>query len=137
MWFIHFLSLLPKVISYLILTALYPDKTRSVVCDQYNGNKRTRSCFNSPNSFCCVCSQFVVKRQCRSITPSVKLAYNKHFGCRVGNQNKTWAPHIICVSCYVTLLEWAKGKRRFMKIAVPMVWREPTNHVHDVIFVSQ
>src|SRR5678816_4570926 len=29
---------------------------------------------------------------------------------------------------------WLEGKRSRMKFAVPMIWREPTNHVMDCYF---
>lgn len=46
--------------------------------------------------------------------------------------------YIICVVKYVywTLQYWLKGKKRVMQFAVPMVWREQTNHNMDCYFCS-
>jgi len=72
--------------------------------------------------------------QKRTISPVVKTAYFHYFGVKVGDQDKPWAPHVCCNSCSVKLREWLNGKKRAMKFAVPMVWREPTNHVDDCYF---
>ena len=40
---------------------------------------------------------------------------------------------IFCVTCARRLAEWAKGSRS-MPFAIPMVWREPTDHVSDCYF---
>ena len=90
-----------------------------------------RLCKNSPDKFCYVCGRYVLKSQDRPITENVKKAYFLYFGCKVGDQDKNWAPHICCVSCYVTLIQWVRGNRSSMPFAVPMVWREPTNHFND------
>ncbi|ESN93095.1 hypothetical protein HELRODRAFT_165255 [Helobdella robusta] len=52
---------------------------------------------------------------------------------KVGDQDKSWAPHICCNTCSVTLREWLKNKR-FLAFAVPMAWREPKNHTDDCYF---
>ena len=59
----------------------------------------------------------------------MKTAYKCYFGCKVGDQDKKWAPHICCNSCNTQLLRWAVGKQKEMPFAVPMIWREPTDHV--------
>ncbi|KAL4703573.1 hypothetical protein ACJJTC_001593 [Scirpophaga incertulas] len=56
------------------------------------------------------------------------------FWMQKGDQDKQWAPHSSCVSCHVTLIQWLKGNRSSMPFAVPMAWREPTNHFNDCYF---
>jgi hypothetical protein len=51
----------------------------------------------------------------------------------VRHQDKSWAPHICCVTCVRLLLGWAKGSRH-MPFAVPMIRTEPTGHVSDCYF---
>ena len=80
-----------------------------------------RGCQNNPDSFCYVCGQFTTKTQRRKITSLVKFAYHKYFGMKLGDQDKKWAPHIICVSCNTHLTQWLKGKSK-MPFAIPMVW---------------
>jgi hypothetical protein len=52
---------------------------------------------------------------------------------KVGDQDKTWAPHSCCITCVKRLTEWVNGSRQ-MPFAVPMVWREQNNHATDCYF---
>ena len=61
-------------------------------------------------------------------------AYFSYFGSKTVDQGKNWTPHVSCISCNVTLVQWMKDKRRFMSLAVPMVWCEPTNRFDDCYF---
>ena len=56
-----------------------------------------------------------------SITPTIKKAYFLYFGCKVGYQDKKWAPHMCCTTCSSKLNAQVNGKRR-MPFGVPMVW---------------
>ena len=72
---------------------------------------------------------------CVKIVKGKKLwiNYRKYFGTATGDQDKPWAPHVICGSYRSTLEGWLKGTRRVISFAIPRVWRE-MNH-HDVTFV--
>ncbi|CAH1994487.1 unnamed protein product [Acanthoscelides obtectus] len=48
--------------------------------------------------------------------------------CQIGNQDKSSALHVCCVSCHVNLVQWMYRKKNSMPFAVPMVWKEPTDH---------
>jgi len=61
-------------------------------------------------------------------------AYKHYFACQVGDQDEKWAPHICCNRCRTSLLFWLDGKRKQMPFAVPMVWREQSDHVTDCYF---
>ena len=67
------------------------------------------------------------------MTPLVKKCYELYFGCKVGDQDKNWAPHICCLTCVKRLTDWTKGSRH-MNFAIPMVWREPQDHSSDCYF---
>ncbi len=86
-----------------------------------------RSCTNHPDNFCYVCGQYTNKDQQRSVSKAVKMkaAYFHYFGSKVGDQDKSWAPHICCRSCQSGLTQWLVGKRASIPFAVPMIWREP------------
>jgi len=71
------------------------------------------------------------KSRRQSFTPHIKKCYEHYFGCKVGDQDKILAPHFCCVTCARLLV--AKGSRS-MPFAIPMVWREPTDHVADCYF---
>ena len=68
-----------------------------------------RSCVNSADSFCYVCGEFTVKAHVKRITSLIKKAYELYFGCRIGDQDKVWAPHIVCAKCTVNQRGWVKG----------------------------
>ena len=93
-----------------------------------------RKCKSNPNSFCCLCEKYTLPAHRRNIAHKIKIASNCYLGCKVGDQKKKWAPHICCNSCNTQLLRWAVGKQKKMSFAVPMIWREPTDHVTDCYF---
>ena len=45
----------------------------------------------------------------------------------VGDQDKRWAPHVICDYCRRTLEGWLRGEKRAMRFAISRIWREPSN----------
>jgi len=73
-------------------------------------------------------------RQRKAITAIVKKAYHLYFGCKNGEQDKSWAPHLCCRKCAANFSQWLNGKRHAMPFTVPMVWREPNNHTTDCCF---
>ena len=56
-----------------------------------------RKCIIKMNNFCCVCGDvmFAVPKNALSLY---------YFGMKIGEEDKTWAPHICCKSCAVSLL---------------------------------
>lgn len=96
----------------------------------------TRGCKNSANSFCYICGEFVIKKHQRNITDFVKKVYLAYFGTRLGDQDKSWAPHKVCYVCVEDLRKWSKKEKKTFKFAIPMIWREPTNHSDDCYFCS-
>ena len=99
-------------------------------------SSRSRGCTNDPNIFCYICGEYVVKSQRQNITNFVKNVYYAYFGIKLGDQDKTWAPHKVCRSCVESLRRWSKGKQKSMSFGVPMVWREPKGHGNDCYFCS-
>ena len=94
----------------------------------------SRSCVNSVDLFCYVCGKVTLASQIRSVTPLIKKSYILYFGCKVGDQDKKWAPHTVCKSCAIRLGGWINRKGMTMPFAVPMVWREPSYHSSDCYF---
>ncbi|KAI6657155.1 hypothetical protein LOD99_15941 [Oopsacas minuta] len=99
-------------------------------------NTSRRQCTNHPDNFCYICGKFTPKHQRRNIANRVKIGYKYYFGCKVGDQDKNWAPHICCTVCYASLIQWLNGKKKSMPFAVPMIWREPKNHTSDCYFCT-
>ena len=92
-----------------------------------------RKCVNSSAAFCYICGEVIFKSQGQSFAPLIKKYYELYFGCKVDDQDKSWAPHFCCVTCARHLVEWTKGSC-CMPFAIPMVWREPTDHVSYCYF---
>ena len=89
---------------------------------------------NKANSFCYVCGDFTIVAQHQTITSLLRTAYFHYFDCKIGDQDKFWAPHICCKPSYNGLTAWFNGKKAAFNFAVLMVWREPRNHVDDCYF---
>ena len=93
-----------------------------------------RKCLNHPDRFCFVCGKFTSKKQQRNITHDIKKMYAAYFGCPLGDQDKTWAPHKICKICCLGLHNWLNKRSPSMPFSVPLIWREPKNHCQDRYF---
>lgn len=96
--------------------------------------KSTRGCINHPDTFCYICGEFTTRKQRRPISKRLKISYGMYFKCQLGDQDKKWAPHITCTRCNSKLTQWLNGKNEHLPFAIPMVWREPKNHVDDCYF---
>ncbi|CAH2010387.1 unnamed protein product [Acanthoscelides obtectus] len=81
-----------------------------------------RCCKNPLDKSCsCICERFIIKTQAGSIFKEVKQAYPLYFKCQIGDQDKSWALHVSCVSCHVNLLQWMYRKKNSMPFAVATV----------------
>jgi hypothetical protein len=80
-----------------------------------------------PDIFCYICGEYTLKASTEPISDLVKRAYVGYPGVKLGDQDKPWA-HIVCKTCTDRLRQWTNGKRRCLKFAVPVVWREQKNH---------
>lgn len=94
----------------------------------------SRTCVNDSDIFCYICGRYNVLKQRQTINDFVKRAYYMYFGLKLGDQDKSWAPHTVCRTCVEALRLWIKGKKPSMPFAIPMVWREQTNHYNDCYF---
>src|SRR5678816_1429911 len=93
-----------------------------------------KACLNNPNVFCYICGEYCQENQRRNITNFVMQAYLAYFGMKLGDQDKSWAPHMVCKTCVENLRQWKNGRRKGLKFGVPMLWREPKNHHSDCYF---
>jgi hypothetical protein len=99
----------------------------------YSTSNMPRNCINSSVAGYYICGEGTLKSRRRSFTPLIKKCNEHYFGCEVRDQDKNWDRHFCCVTCDKRLVEWAKGSR-CIPFAIPMVWREPTDHVSDRYF---
>ena len=96
-----------------------------------------RPCKVSSDFFCYVCGYYISQRQKKhKVIPEIKffIAYEAYFGMKMGDPDKSWAPHFCCGSCRSTLEGWMRGSRKCMPFAIPRIWRKPTNHHDDCYF---
>jgi hypothetical protein len=68
-----------------------------------------------------------LKNHQRNITGFIIKVYYAYFGVKLGDQDKSWAPHKVCYVCVENLRKWSKGKKIAFRFGVPMIWREPKN----------
>jgi hypothetical protein len=61
------------------------------------------NCVNSSDNLCYICDEVMFARQWKAITVIVKMAYRLYFGCKIGDQVKSWAPHMCCRKCVTKL----------------------------------
>ena len=100
-----------------------------------SGNAR-RSCVNSPNSCCYICGRYTLHKQRQQITAFVQKAYREYFDMKLGDQDKSWAPHVVCKTCLEGMRSWSKGVKKSIGFGIPMIWRKPKNHVDDCYFCA-
>ncbi|GBL90031.1 hypothetical protein AVEN_178424-1 [Araneus ventricosus] len=55
-----------------------------------------RICANSVDNFCCIYGELTFAAKEKITSPVVKKAYHLYFGCKIGNQDKDWAPYVLC-----------------------------------------
>ena len=94
----------------------------------------SRRRINDKDSFRYTCGEFVFKENRKAIDEFYMKAYYTFLKIELDDQDKTWAPHIICKSCKEILRLWTRGKRTALKFGIPMIWREPANHFDDCYF---
>jgi len=95
-----------------------------------------RRCLNEPNVFCYICGEHTLQHNKKTISDFVKLAYLAYFKVMVVDQNKPWAPHIVCKPCVEHLRQWTNKSRESLRFAIPMVWREPKDPCNDCYFCA-
>lgn len=94
-----------------------------------------RQCKNSPNLFCYICGLFTPKKLAKSITATITDRYERYFHPeKLRDQEKAWAPHIVCSPCCSILARWSIGGNQKFTFRRPCVWREQKNHLDDCYF---
>ena len=94
----------------------------------------SRKCENSADKFCYICGEFTTADMRCNITSNVKKLYHAYFGFKLGDQDKPFAPHIVCQCCTSKLHMWSAKKIKSLPFGIPMVWREQQNHHDDCYF---
>ena len=85
-----------------------------------------RRCLNNPNVFCYIDGEYALQCNGKGIGEFVKCACLAYFKVMLGDQDKAWAPHIVCKQCVEHSRQWTKKDRKSLCFGIPMAWREPT-----------
>jgi hypothetical protein len=64
----------------------------------------------------------------------IRKVYCAYFGMKLGDQDKSRAPHKLCYICVEELRKWSTGKKKAFRFGVSMIWREPKNHSDGCCF---
>ena len=87
-----------------------------------------RACRNDPNSFCNICSEYSFnQRNRRSITQIIKRRHHLYFKMKIGDQDKNFVPHSVCVKCCSSLSMWEAGKLK--KCPLVLLWLGVSNAI--------
>ena len=65
-----------------------------------------------------------------SINTDGEKTYESYSVCEVGG------PDVCCICCAATVRNWLNNKGRSVTFALPMLWREPTDHLTESHFYS-
>ena len=90
--------------------------------------------WQNKDSFCYNCGEFVFKENRKTIDKFYKKVYYTYFKIKLGDQDKTWATHIVCKAWKESVRLWTTGKKAALKFGIPIIWREPANHLDDCYF---
>jgi hypothetical protein len=55
----------------------------------------------------------------RNVTGFIRKVYYAYFCVKLGDQDKSWAPHKVCFVCVEDLKKWSKGKKESIQIWCP------------------
>ena len=103
----------------------------------FTDNNNIKILKNHPDCFCYICGEYKTADNRESTTNFVLKAYYAYFGIKLGEQEKSWARHVVCKICVECLRQWTIGTRQSMGFGIPMVWWEPANHIDDCYFCSR
>ncbi|KAH9389355.1 hypothetical protein TYRP_023389 [Tyrophagus putrescentiae] len=63
------------------------------------------------------------------MTNALHAGLTEYFGVSLDGFNQSWAPQVLCQSCYVSLNEWLKKGTRGLLVKVPTLWSPPEVHI--------
>lgn len=93
-----------------------------------------KKCNVDSKCFCYVCGCYIIGKIGKNISKALRDAYSYYFGFSVANTHKPWVPKLFCKACSTKLYKWSLGQEVYFSFLMPMLWREPKNHVDDCYF---
>jgi hypothetical protein len=95
----------------------------------------SRDCVNSPDSFCHICGEVVVKKQQRNISDFVKNVYFAYFAVKLGNRTKR-GPCIRYDRFVWKIFKCGLKARRNLFVSACPWFGEPQHHGDDCYFCT-
>ena len=65
----------------------------------------------------------------KPVTDLIKCAYDGYFGIKLGDQDKPWAPHMVCKTRIETLRGWTNDKRSLSFVSYHNITKSKLNHI--------
>ena len=96
---------------------------------------RRHQCVKNPGDFSYIYGYFTLIYQRRNMKSFVKRAYKAYFRLTLGDQDKKWAPYIVCHNYEKILCEWTKGKHEGLFFRIPITCRKRKTAQLTAIFV--
>ena len=83
-----------------------------------------RNCKNKSDIFCYICGTYTNSKQRTDITEKVKQVYFDYFQMQLGDQDKDWAPHKICTTCFARLICGRSQKRKEINLKIQKLFKQ-------------
>ena len=64
-----------------------------------DGIEMPHKCVKSADKFCYTCGEITLASRKCALTPVIRRAYFLYSGCKVGDQDNSWAPDVCFTSC--------------------------------------
>ena len=80
------ISLFPGKFSYIVLNKAVYEKVVEM-------STKRRQCRNTPDVFCYICGEYMMEKYQFDVRDFTKRACEAYFGIKLGDQDKSWAPH--------------------------------------------
>ena len=93
-----------------------------------------RKCKNDPNKFCYICGEYIIRREQVNISPLIEGRFFDYLKYKLGDQDKLFAPRVICRRCNSNLSSWDNHKIKKLPFSTPMAWSEQLDHTTDCYF---
>lgn len=91
---------------------------------------QAEECKNNPDLFCCICDEVKTMNNQKPINGFVRKTYHAYLEVKLGDQKKSWAPHIVFKHVRIT---YASGLASGLAFLFCFISNGP-NHFHRMCF---
>jgi hypothetical protein len=76
----------------------------------------------------------MIKKHQRNIMGFIRKVYYTYFDVKLGDQDKSWAPHKVCYVCVENLRKWPEGEKESIQIWCPTDMEGAKKNNNDCYF---